>query len=187
MGKRWVQDSFKSILLENCQAFIDSKDLGKNKAQTQLISDVAEKIRQVAHGSELPTDLNKVGVVHNPFGRAINVQGQCIATWFGNEARRVVGAEGDSANNSHTRGRTGNHAKQWNKRLVAAEIHSDRFNKIYRKKIQEYTGEGQANLRTYSISVTALLEELSDEELQECQGMADIWNKQAVPRTMQQK
>lgn len=77
--------------------------------------------------------------------------------------------------------------KQWNKRLVAAEIHSERFQKIYHQKMKEYTGEGQANLRTYSGAVTALLDELTEEELEECQELADLWNREAVPKAVQQK
>ena len=61
MVKKWVHSSFKLILLENCQAYLDSNDLGKHKAWTLLISEVAQKIREAAApGSELPGDLNKV-------------------------------------------------------------------------------------------------------------------------------
>ena len=60
MVKKWVHDSFKNILLDNCQAYLDSNDLGKHKARTQLINKVAEKIREVTPGFDLPDDLNKV-------------------------------------------------------------------------------------------------------------------------------
>ena len=60
MVKKWVNDSFKSILQDNCQAYLDSNDLGKHKTRTQLINDVAEKIREAAPGFDLPGDLNKV-------------------------------------------------------------------------------------------------------------------------------
>jgi len=60
MGRKWVNDSFKKILLDNCQAYLVSKDLGKNKARTQLIDDVANEIREAAAGLELPHNLNKV-------------------------------------------------------------------------------------------------------------------------------
>lgn len=64
MVKKWVHSSFKSILSDNCQAYLDSSDLGKTKTRTLLISDVAEKIREAATpGCELPGDLNKVSVV----------------------------------------------------------------------------------------------------------------------------
>jgi hypothetical protein len=60
MGKKWVQESFKHILLANCEAYLESNNLGKNKARTQLINDVADKIREAAAGLNLPEDLNKV-------------------------------------------------------------------------------------------------------------------------------
>lgn len=52
--------------------------------------------------------------------------------------------------------------------------------------MQEYTGD-QANLRTYSSSVTTLMEELSKEEREECQELAEVWNKAPVPKKIQQK
>jgi hypothetical protein len=60
MGKKWVKDSFKNILLANCRAYLNSKDLRKHKVQTQFINDVAEKIRKAAAGLELSDDWNKV-------------------------------------------------------------------------------------------------------------------------------
>ena len=46
--------------MANCKAYLQSKDLRKHKAQTQLINDVTEQIREAAAGLELPDDLNKV-------------------------------------------------------------------------------------------------------------------------------
>ena len=77
--------------------------------------------------------------------------------------------------------------KQWNKRLVAVVIHSKRFNEIYQQQIQEYTGEGQANLRTYASSITALMAEQSAEKVEECQELTELWNKEPVPKKVQQK
>lgn len=63
MVRKWVNESFKSILLDNCQAYLDSNDMGKHKTRTLLINEVAQKIRDAALGSDLPNDLNKVGDV----------------------------------------------------------------------------------------------------------------------------
>jgi hypothetical protein len=63
MVKKWVEESFKSILLDNCQAYLDSNDMGKHKTRTLLINEVAQKIRDAAPGSDLPNNLNKVGDV----------------------------------------------------------------------------------------------------------------------------
>jgi hypothetical protein len=60
MVKKWVHDSFKSILLDNCQEYLDSNDMGKHKTRTLLINEVADKIREAAQGLDLPNNLNKV-------------------------------------------------------------------------------------------------------------------------------
>ena len=59
MGK-WVKDSFKHVLLENCRAYLDSNNLGRHKGRSQLINDVADKIREVVPRSDLPNNVNKV-------------------------------------------------------------------------------------------------------------------------------
>lgn len=64
MGKKWVQESFKHILLANCEAYLKSNNLGKNKARTELINEVALKIREAGAGLDLPGDLNAVRYVY---------------------------------------------------------------------------------------------------------------------------
>ena len=112
---------------------------------------------------------------------------QSVGVWFGNEAKRVLGVAGEPVAKAHTNGRKDKPGKKWNKRLVARELHSERFHEIYRAHIQEYTGDGQANLRTFASALTMLMGELSEEELQECQDTADLWNKVPVPKKIQQK
>ena len=63
MVRKWVEDSFKSILLNNCQAYLDSNDMGKHKTWTLLINEVTQKIKDTAPRSDLPNNLNKVGDV----------------------------------------------------------------------------------------------------------------------------
>ena len=60
MVRKWVNDSFKSILQDNCQEYLQSNDMGKHKARTELINEVAQKIREAAPGFDFPNDLNKV-------------------------------------------------------------------------------------------------------------------------------
>ncbi len=112
---------------------------------------------------------------------------QSVATWFGNEAKRQVREPTEPTGKSMVKGRKKNPGKQWNKRLVAAHIHADRLNDIYQEMMREYSGEGQANLRTYSSAVSALIKELSEEELADCQETADSWNKEPAPKEIQQK
>jgi hypothetical protein len=64
MVKKWVTSSFKEILSDNCQAYVSSNDLGKNKDRTALVNFVANEIRTAATaGDRLPDDLNKVSSV----------------------------------------------------------------------------------------------------------------------------
>ena len=53
--------------------------------------------------------------------------------------------------------------------------------------MDEYTRDGLATLRTYASVLTALMEELSEEELAECQEMAVRWNMEPAPREIQRK
>jgi hypothetical protein len=112
---------------------------------------------------------------------------QSVGIWFGNEAKRVLGVAGEPITKAQTNGRKNKPGKKWNKRLVAPELHSERFHDIYREHIRDYAGDGQANLRTYASAVTMLMQELSEEELQDCQDTADLWNKEPVPKKIQQK
>jgi len=62
MGKNWVLPSFKNVLIDASQEFLDSTDKGKDKARTALITRIAGKIRQavVQTGDPLPEELEKV-------------------------------------------------------------------------------------------------------------------------------
>jgi hypothetical protein len=112
---------------------------------------------------------------------------QSVGVWFGNEAKRVLGDVAEPVTRSHGNSRKNKPGKQWNKRLVAAELHGKRLDEIYQKHRQEYTGDGQANLRTYSSALSALMEELSEEEVAECQELAVSWNTEPAPKEVQRK
>jgi hypothetical protein len=112
---------------------------------------------------------------------------QSITTWFGNEAKRVVREGGQAATKSQKNGRKDNSGKRWNKRLVAGEIYRPRVKEIYREKVLEYAGDGQAQLRTYSAALNELIKELSADELNDCEELAELWNKEPVPKEVQQK
>ena len=112
---------------------------------------------------------------------------QSITTWFGHEAKRVVGEGGQAATKPQKNGRKDNPGKRWNKRLVAGEIHRPRVQEIYREKVLEYAGDGQAQLRTYSAALSELIKELSPDELNDCEELAELWNKEPVPKEVQQK
>jgi hypothetical protein len=62
MGKAWVLSSFKHLLIDSCQEYINSTDKSKEKSRTALITRVAVEIRHAVEGTTegLPDDLEKV-------------------------------------------------------------------------------------------------------------------------------
>lgn len=62
MGKTWVLPSFKQILIDSCQEFMNVTDKAKDKPRTALVTRVADQIRQAVNGTDatLPEDLEKV-------------------------------------------------------------------------------------------------------------------------------
>ena len=62
MGRTWVQPSFKNILIDACQEYLNTTDKGKEKLRSALITRVAEEIRLVVAGTAdtLPEDTEKV-------------------------------------------------------------------------------------------------------------------------------
>ena len=108
-------------------------------------------------------------------------------TWFGNEAKSVVGEGGQAPTMPQKNGRKDNPGKRWNKRLDAAEIHCPQVKEIYREKVLEYAGDGQAQLWTYSAALSELIKELLPDELNDCEELAELWNKEPVPKEVQQK
>lgn len=111
---------------------------------------------------------------------------QSVGIWFANEAKKVVG-DPESTTQSLGKARINKPGKQWNKRLVAAELHAKRLSEIYQQLIQEYTGDGQATLRTYSSALSTLIGELTMDDLAECQETAEMWNREPPPKEVQQK
>ena len=89
-------------------------------------------------------------------------------TWFGNEAKKVVGERGQAATKPEKNGQKDKPGKIWNKRLVAVQIHCPWLKEFYKEKMLEYAGDGQAHLHTYSAALSALMLELSPEELNDC-------------------
>jgi len=57
---------------------------------------------------------------------------QSVGIWFANEAKKVVG-DPESTTQSLGKARINKPGKQWNKRLVAAELHAKRLSEIYQQ------------------------------------------------------
>jgi hypothetical protein len=62
MGKTWVLPSFKNILIDASQEFLNSTDKGKDKARTALVMRIAGEVREAVatSGDPLPEELEKV-------------------------------------------------------------------------------------------------------------------------------
>ena len=59
---RWMNESFKQTLLDNCDDYLDTSDCGSDKSRSKLITRVAHDIAAIAQAKnlELPDDLEKV-------------------------------------------------------------------------------------------------------------------------------
>jgi hypothetical protein len=62
MRKPWVRPSFKQILIDCSQEYLNTTDKGREKTRTAMISRVADEIRKTVEGTEdtLPEELEKV-------------------------------------------------------------------------------------------------------------------------------
>ena len=59
---RWVYPSFKHILVNHCDEFLDSSDRGNDKSRSNLITWVAKDIAATAQekNETVPDDIEKV-------------------------------------------------------------------------------------------------------------------------------
>jgi len=59
---RWVHASFKHILLDACDEWLNSTNRGNDKTWSTLITQVSKEITDIAQAKEesLPSDLEKV-------------------------------------------------------------------------------------------------------------------------------
>jgi hypothetical protein len=67
MGRAWVLPSFKHILIDSCQEYLNSTNKGKEKTRSALITRVSGEIRHAVEGTtdKLPEDLEKVESTFN--------------------------------------------------------------------------------------------------------------------------
>ena len=62
---RWVNPSFKHLLVDHCDEYLDTSDRGTNKSRSKLITRIANDIAAIARGEkeDVPDDLEKVSCV----------------------------------------------------------------------------------------------------------------------------
>ena len=63
---RWVLPSFRTILVNRCDDYLNSSDRGTDKGRSKLITEVAKDITDIAqeNGENIPDDLEKVIFQH---------------------------------------------------------------------------------------------------------------------------
>ena len=71
---RWVLPSFRTILANRCDDYLNSSDRGTDKARSKLITKVAKDITDIAQQREenIPDDLEKVISLHMLLLNSIN-------------------------------------------------------------------------------------------------------------------
>ena len=62
----WVLPSFRTILVNHCDDFLNSSDRGTDKARSKLITEVAKDITDIAQqrSEKIPDDLEKAISLH---------------------------------------------------------------------------------------------------------------------------
>ena len=108
-------------------------------------------------------------------------------TWFGNEAKAVVGRPEGNPTNSKLSPHGNKPQKKWNHRTVAAELHADRLDVIKKQHVEKFVSDGNAPLHTYADTVTEVWNALSTDEKQECHDIVEMWNTGPVPKEIQRK
>jgi hypothetical protein len=61
------------------------------------------------------------------------------------------------------------------------------LNKIKEQFVAQYTGDGIVVMRTYANTITTLVNELSEEEVQQCREVVEEWNRKTPPMEIQCK
>lgn len=71
---RWVLPSFRTILGDHCDDYLNSSDRGTDKTRSKLITQVAKDIADIAREREekIPDELEKVVSLHFPRLISIN-------------------------------------------------------------------------------------------------------------------
>jgi len=86
----WVHLSFRKILLDHCDEYIDSSDRGSDKTQSKLITRVSKEITEISEAAveviPLPSDVEKVTNLSIIVLDNTDVCLQCVRVWFGNYA-----------------------------------------------------------------------------------------------------
>ena len=107
---------------------------------------------------------------------------QCVRNWFGNYAAGHAKETRPSKSRSDTRGHPVS-SKTWTAKSVCAHL----FANCISDEQKRLSDDGEKDIGKYRAALSNIFEELSDEELKECEESAVKWNTQPLPDEMQHK
>ena len=180
---RWVLDSFRQIFLDACDEYLDTNDRGSEKKRSKLITRVSKDISDIvgAKKERIPDDLEKVVTACSFVFIDSNCFFQSVRIWFGNYASGNAKEERPGKTKSDTRGHPTSF-KAWTAKSVCAHLFTARISDE-----QKRLSDGDKEIGKYRAALSAVFEELSEEELKRCEETAVQWNKDPLPDDIQRK
>ena len=181
---RWMHDSFKEILVNSCDEYMQSSDRGTDKTRSNLIARVSTDITNIAKEKKaaVPDDLEKV-ILHfisHPIGDSKFFQ--CVRTWFGNYASGHSKNDRAGTSKADTRGHPTS-TRTWTAKSVCGYHYSKRVSEEH-KKLSEGV---EKNIGKYHAALSMVFNELTEAEQQRCERDAAEWNSKPLPDDVQQK
>jgi len=180
---RWVHESFRKTLLDACDEYLDTNDRGNEKTRSKLITRVSKDISDIAQVEKepIPNDLEKVVTAYNVIFLDNNLFFQSVRIWFGNYASGHAKEERPGKTKLDTCGHPTS-SKTWTAKSVCAHLFTDRISDE-----QKRLSDGEKDIGKYRAALSAIFEELSEEELKQCEETAVEWNTNPLPDDIQRK
>jgi hypothetical protein len=181
---RWVKESFKQTLLDNCDEYLETTDRGTDKTRSKLITRVAQDITAIALAKkeELPDDLEKVNNLTVMLFAYIDWHCQCVRTWFGNYASGNAKEERPGKSKSDTRGHPTS-SKTWTAKSVCSHLFTARIS----DEQKLLSDGGEKAIGKYRAALANVFDNLSEEEVKRCEEAAVEWNTNPLPDEIQRK
>ena len=107
---------------------------------------------------------------------------QCVRNWFGNHAAGHAKETRPSKSRSNTCGDPVS-SKTWTAKLVCAHLFANGISDEQKR----LSDDGEKDIGKYHATLSNIFEELSDEELKECEESTVKWNTQPLPYEMPRK
>jgi hypothetical protein len=107
---------------------------------------------------------------------------QCVRNWFGNYASGNAKEDRPGKSKSDTRGHPTS-SKAWTAKSACGHIFADRIS----DEQKALSDGGEKDIGKYRAALANVFEQLSAEELKQCEDRAVEWNKQCLPDEVQRK